>query len=58
MRALLDLTRENEAAAQLQAASCGDVLARASSQLKILDPEVGDTALIKAVADQLAKLRS
>ena len=50
--------RENEAAEQFRAAAWGDVLARASLQLEVLDPEVGDTALIKAVADQLAKLRS
>jgi len=58
VRALLDLMRENEAAEQYRAAAWGDVLAQASLQLEVLDPEVGDTALIKAVADQLAKLRS
>jgi hypothetical protein len=56
VRALLDLLRENEAAAEKVADLCESVLGLACSDLKILDPEVGDTELIMAVADQLAKL--
>ena len=57
MRALLDLMRENEAAVENMASGCKEHLVRASSDLKILDPEVGDKELIKAVADQVAKLQ-
>jgi hypothetical protein len=50
--------RENESAVQNAAASCKGVLAEASSQLKVLDPEVGDTELIQAVAVEALKLRT
>ena len=56
VRALLDLLRENEAAAQSVAAACAHVLEHASSDLKALDPEVGEEELIKSVAVELAKL--
>jgi hypothetical protein len=49
--------RQNEAAMEKVAAGCQQVLAHASSYLKILDPEVGDEELIKAVAVEQAKLR-
>ena len=49
--------RANEAAVQQIPASCAGVLERASKCLKILDPEVGGTELIQAVAAELAKLR-
>ena len=57
MRALLDLMRENEAGVQMLAAACALVLA-ASQRLTILDPEVGEEELIKAVAVALARLRA
>ena len=56
MRALLDLIRENEAAAQNIAAMCEDVLKLAIVHLKVLDPEVGDKELIQSVAIELAKV--
>jgi len=57
VRALLDLMRENEARVQKWAAPCQELLAMASQQLTILDPEVGEEELIKAVAAALANLR-
>ena len=57
MRALLDLLRENEAAAQDLAAPFDTVLREATSNLKILASEVGDKELIKEVAVEQAKLR-
>jgi len=57
VRALLDLMRENEAAVQETTAACEEVLADASSNLKILDPEVGEKELVQSVAVELAKLR-
>ena len=57
MRALLDLMRENEARLQNVAALCANILEHASEHLTILDPEVGDEELIKAVAAALANLR-
>ena len=56
MRALLYLMRENEAAVQKLAAACAAVLKSANLHLSILDPEVGEEELIKAVAAALAKL--
>ena len=56
MRALLDLMHENEASVQKLAAGCAAVLMRARRHLKILDPEVGEEELIKAVAAALANL--
>jgi len=58
VRALLDLMRENEARVHTLAASCQELLERASQHLTILDPEVGEEELIKAVAAELAKLRA
>ena len=58
VRALLDLIRENEAAVQKSASVCAKVLALASGHLKILDPEVGEQELIKAVAAEVARLRA
>ena len=56
MRALLDLVRENEAVMQNKAAAYVHILEQASKHLTILDPEVGEEELIKAVAAALAKL--
>ena len=58
MRALLDLMRENEARVQNVAASCAKRLDYARSHLTILDAEVGEEELIKAVAAEVAKLRA
>ena len=57
VRALLDLMCENEASVQKWAAGCAAALKRASMQLTILDPEVGEEELIQAVAAALANLR-
>ena len=56
VRALLDLMRENEASVQTLAVPCAALMGSASQQLTILDPEVGEEELIKAVAAQVAKL--
>jgi len=56
VRALLDLMRENKTRAQEMAALCASVLRLASHHLTILDPEVGEEELIKAVAAEVAKL--
>ena len=58
MRALLDLMRENEASVHKWAAACQEVLEHASLLLYILDPEVGEEELIKAVAAEVARLRA
>ena len=60
MRALLDLMHENEAAVQSVAALCAQILEHASTHLRltILDPEVGEEELIKAVAAAVARLRA
>ena len=58
VRALLDLMRENEAAVQKCAVACQNMLEDASRKLKILDPEVGEEELIKAVAAEVARLRA
>jgi len=55
VRVLLDLMRENDARVQGMAAACAQLLEH--SHLKVLDPEVGDQELIKAVAEAWAKLR-
>ena len=55
---LLDLMRENEAKVQKLAAACQEVLEHASRNLKVLDPEVGEEELIKAVAAEVARLRA
>jgi len=57
VRALLDLTRENEASVQKLTAMCAAVLELARKDLTILDPEVGEEELIQAVAAALANLR-
>ena len=56
MRALLDMMRDNEAAVQVLAAACQELLEHASLFLNILDPKVGEKELIKAVAAAAAKL--
>ena len=56
VRALLDLIRENETGVQTMATGCAQILKNARHLLTILDPEVGEEELIKAVAAQLAKL--
>ena len=53
VRALLDLLSENEARVQ-SFAVFSSVLESASEHLTILDPEVGEEELIKAVAAALA----
>ena len=58
VRALLDLMRKNEAAVQKSASMCATELELASGHLKILDPEVGEQELIKAVAAEVARLRA
>ena len=57
MRALLDLMRENDTRVHQTAVQCASVLERASQQLTILDPEVGEEELIQAVSAALANLR-
>ena len=49
--------RENEAKVQKWAAPCAALLGQASERLTILDPEVGEEELIRAVAAALANLR-
>ena len=58
MRALLDLIHENEARLQDVVALHPLVLELARRHLKILDPEIGEEELIKAVAAELARLRA
>jgi len=50
--------RENEAEVQVWAAACQQVLGQARRHLKILDPEVGEEELIKAVAAAHAKMHA
>jgi hypothetical protein len=57
VRALLDLMRENRAAVQDILAVTLGVLCEASADLKVLDPELGEEELVKAVAVEVAKLR-
>jgi hypothetical protein len=56
VRALLDLLRQNETAAQ-DILYVEKMLNDASSRLEILDPELGEEELIESVAAELAKLR-
>jgi hypothetical protein len=56
VRALLDLMRENETRLQNVTAICAQILEHARSNLTILDPDVGDEELIKAVATELTRL--
>jgi hypothetical protein len=56
VRALLDLLRQNETAAQ-DILYVEKMLNDASSRLEILDPELGEEGLITSVAAELAKLR-
>ena len=56
MRALLDLMRENGALVQADLTVCRGLLKRATSYLKILDPEIGKGELVESVAAELAKL--
>ena len=58
MRALLDLMRENETRVQEMAALCVAVLQFAREHLTILDPEVGEEELSKAVAAEVARVRA
>jgi hypothetical protein len=50
--------RENEAVVQVCATVCRELLLHASEILHILDPEVGEEELIKAVAAEVARLRA
>ena len=56
MRALLGLMRENGAGLQGNLANWQDLLQRATSSLKILDPELGNQELVQSVAAELAKV--
>jgi hypothetical protein len=56
VRALLDLVRENGASVQANLTQCQDLLQRATSNLTILDAELGEEELIKSVAAELAKV--
>jgi len=56
VRALLNVVRENEATVQMFLNGVAGVLEHACSHLNILDPEVGEEEIIKAVAAALAKL--
>jgi len=56
VRALLGLMRENGAGLQGNLANWQDLLQRATSSLKILDPELGKQELVQAVAAELAKV--
>jgi len=58
VRALLDLMRENEDVVQVLAAACQELLEHVSLSLNILDPEVGEEELIKAVAAEAAEVRA
>jgi len=49
--------RQNEGGVQKWDAPCRELLSVASQQLTILDPEVGEEELIKAVAAKVEKLR-
>ena len=57
MRALLDLMRQNKTAVQEMLPACQIILQKASSCLKVLDPETGEEALVKLVAVEMANLR-
>ena len=56
MRALLDLVRDNEATTGNVSTCCGHILDDACLHLTILDPDVGDEELIKAVETELTRL--
>jgi hypothetical protein len=58
VRRLLDFLRDNRASVQALLLPCQDLLFQASVHLKILDPVLGDQALVKSVADEAANLRS
>jgi regulator of sirC expression with transglutaminase-like and TPR domain len=57
VRALLDLLRENETAAQNNAHAIYQILQEACKHLEVLDPEAGEEELMSAVASAKAKLR-
>jgi len=48
--------RENGASVQENLVRCQGLLRRATSCLKILDPEVGEEELVKSLAAKLAKV--
>ena len=50
--------RENEASVKRRFMACQDLLGEARQNLTILDPEVGEEELIKAVEAALARLRA
>ena len=56
VRALLDLLRENEAAAKSMLYLRRDILQKACFHLKILDPEHGEEELVKSMEVARAKL--
>ena len=57
MSALLDLLHKNETAVQGMHVDCREQLDDARTTLKILDPQLGEEKLIKAVEGELVKLR-
>ena len=57
VHALLDIFRENRAQVKLGHDTFVSVLQQACTQLKILDPELGEQELIQLVAAELADLR-
>ena len=58
MRTLLDLVRDNEAIVESVADGCEHILFLARQHLTILDPEVGEKKLIKAVATERTRLNA
>ena len=50
--------RENQAAVHAKLPACQMILREACSHLKILDPELGEKELIKAVEAERANLRA
>ena len=56
MRALLDRVHDNPDAVHDQLFMAVDLLRMAATQLKMLDPETGEEALVELVAAQVANL--
>ena len=56
MRALLDRVHDNQDAVHDQLFMSVDLLRMAATQLKMLDPETGEEALVELVAAQVANL--
>jgi len=56
VHALLDLMREFGASVQTNLVHCQCLLQKASTHLKVLDPELGKEELVKSVAAELARV--